>query len=144
MPSERVQRQIDRFLDEAEAAMARSDWPLARDRAANALALDPANADARHYLDASERALAGGGLTLTPTLSQREREPDSEPSPPGRGQGERGPANPLAAPAGISDPTALYPAPSWAATLNSPSPACTWPNCCWITTPPSGPRPSST
>jgi len=46
MPSERVQRQIDRFLDEAEAAMARSDWTTVRDRAKNALALDPENADA--------------------------------------------------------------------------------------------------
>ena len=28
MVSERVQRQIDRFLDEAEAAMAQSDWAI--------------------------------------------------------------------------------------------------------------------
>ncbi len=28
MPSERVQRQIDGLLDEAEAAIKASDWPL--------------------------------------------------------------------------------------------------------------------
>jgi hypothetical protein len=36
MPSERVQRQIDRFLDEAEAAAAESEWARVRDRAQNA------------------------------------------------------------------------------------------------------------
>ena len=31
MPSERIQRQIDRFLDEAEESAARSDWEAVRD-----------------------------------------------------------------------------------------------------------------
>jgi hypothetical protein len=54
--SERVQRQIDRLLDEAEAAIAGSDWPRVRDRATNALALDPENQDAKSYLAAADRA----------------------------------------------------------------------------------------
>ena len=58
MPSERIQRQIDALLDEAEAAIKLSDWVLVRDRAQNALALDPENGDAQGYLNASERALA--------------------------------------------------------------------------------------
>ena len=57
MLSERIQRQIDRFLDEAEAAAAASDWGRVRDRAQNVLALDPTNADARTYLAAAERTL---------------------------------------------------------------------------------------
>ncbi|HVO25099.1 MAG TPA: protein kinase, partial [Candidatus Margulisiibacteriota bacterium] len=56
MPSERVQRQIDRLLDEAEAAIARLDWQAVRERSNAVLALDPQNADARTFLDAAVRA----------------------------------------------------------------------------------------
>ena len=55
MVSERIQRQIDRLLDEAEAAIAQSDWARVQDRAENVLALDPDNSDARAYLAAAER-----------------------------------------------------------------------------------------
>ncbi|MCI0867962.1 MAG: serine/threonine protein kinase, partial [Chloroflexi bacterium] len=55
MASERVQRQIDRLLDEAEAAIAVSDWATVGDRARNVLRLDPENSDARSYLAAAER-----------------------------------------------------------------------------------------
>ena len=55
MVSERVQRQIDRLLDEAEAAIATSDWATVGDRARNVLRLDPENNDALSYLAASER-----------------------------------------------------------------------------------------
>ena len=41
MPSERIQRQIDRLLDAAEAALARGEWALVLDRAGKARALDP-------------------------------------------------------------------------------------------------------
>ena len=33
MASERIQRQIENLLDEAEEAVSRSDWGVARDRA---------------------------------------------------------------------------------------------------------------
>ena len=56
MPSERVQRQIDLLLDEAEKAIAASDWPRVRDRARNALALNPEDADALSYVAAADRA----------------------------------------------------------------------------------------
>ena len=46
MASERVQKQIDRLLDEAEAAIAISDWAVVGDRARNVLRLDPDNSDA--------------------------------------------------------------------------------------------------
>src|SRR6266571_7052292 len=57
MPSERVQRQIDQLLDEAERAIRDSDWPLVRSRCEQVLALDPGNLDASHYLASAERGL---------------------------------------------------------------------------------------
>ncbi|MEE8465587.1 MAG: hypothetical protein V3S68_03860, partial [Dehalococcoidia bacterium] len=57
MVSERIQRQIDRFLDEAEEAVTQGDWAVAQDRAQKVLALDPENPDAHTYAAAAERAL---------------------------------------------------------------------------------------
>ena len=66
MVSERVQRQIDRLLDEAEAAIATGDWSTVGDHARNVLLLDPENSDALSYLSASERATdSGGGASST-------------------------------------------------------------------------------
>ena len=58
MASERVQRRIDILLDEADQAIAQSDWPVVRDRAQNVLALDPDNGDAATFMAAADRALA--------------------------------------------------------------------------------------
>jgi|ETN07SMinimDraft_1059922.scaffolds.fasta_scaffold04851_5 hypothetical protein len=66
MVSERVQRQIDRLLDEAEAAIAISDWAIVGDRARNVLRLDPENSDALSYLAASERDPDSGGGAGSP------------------------------------------------------------------------------
>ncbi len=55
MPSERIQRQIDRLLDEADEAIASQDWTIVGDRARSALRLDPENQDALSYLAAAER-----------------------------------------------------------------------------------------
>lgn len=41
MLGERAQRQVDRFLDEAEEALARSDWATMSDRSQAVLNLDP-------------------------------------------------------------------------------------------------------
>jgi hypothetical protein len=57
MPSERVQRQIDRLLDEAEAAAAQQQWALVRRHAEHALTFDPENADAQDLLRAAARGL---------------------------------------------------------------------------------------
>jgi eukaryotic-like serine/threonine-protein kinase len=57
MPSERIQRRIDALLDEADAAIASGEWPRARDRALDVLALDGANDDARSFLSAAEKRL---------------------------------------------------------------------------------------
>jgi len=59
MPSDRVQRQIDRLLDEAEQAIAGRDWALVEARCDAALALDAQNADALSYLAAARQRLHG-------------------------------------------------------------------------------------
>ncbi|HLF08210.1 MAG TPA: protein kinase [Dehalococcoidia bacterium] len=63
MLSERVQRQIDRLLDEAERAMAERNWAAVRENALDALALDPDNADAKSFLAAADQRL---GYTAPP------------------------------------------------------------------------------
>ena len=50
MPSERVQRQIDLLLDEAEEAISRQGWNIVGERAQAVLRLDPENQDALSYL----------------------------------------------------------------------------------------------
>ncbi|MSQ15304.1 MAG: hypothetical protein EXR50_05525, partial [Dehalococcoidia bacterium] len=58
MTSERIQRQIDALLDDAEQAIKNSDWALVRDRAKQVLTMDPDNGDGKFYLAAAERGLA--------------------------------------------------------------------------------------
>lgn len=53
MPSERMQRQIDGLLDEAEAAVRGLDWQTVRDRCEAVLRLDPGNEDAVTMLRAA-------------------------------------------------------------------------------------------
>ncbi len=57
MPSERIQRQIDALLDEADAAIKQLDWPTVLARAQAALTMDAANSDAQSYLAIAERGL---------------------------------------------------------------------------------------
>ncbi|MDP9238757.1 MAG: AAA family ATPase [Chloroflexota bacterium] len=67
MPSERIQRQINRLLDEAEAAASESDWPRVRELARDILAADGENPDAVGFAAMAARRLASGpseGLTL--------------------------------------------------------------------------------
>src|SRR3990172_10650634 len=60
MPSERIQRQIDALLDDAEAAVKRFDWEAVRQNARAVLRLDPGNEDALTYLAAAESDEAAG------------------------------------------------------------------------------------
>lgn len=46
MPSDRIQRQIDRILDEAEAALAKYDWESVTQYALAVQALEANNEDA--------------------------------------------------------------------------------------------------
>ncbi len=55
MSSDRMRRQIDRLLDEAEEAISQRDWVTVGNRAQDVLRLDPANTDAKGYLEAAVR-----------------------------------------------------------------------------------------
>src|SRR4051812_47700152 len=59
--SERVLQRIGRLLDQAEEAIERHEWSTARDAALAVLGMDAAHDDARAFLAAAERALAGVG-----------------------------------------------------------------------------------
>ena len=55
MASDRVQRQIDRLLDEAEKAISQRDWEKVGNCARDVLRLEPGNTDALAFLAAAER-----------------------------------------------------------------------------------------
>ena len=71
MPSERIQRQIDRLLDETEEAISNQDWTLVGERARSVLRLDPDNQDALSYLAAAERDItpAADAVSSPPPLT---------------------------------------------------------------------------
>jgi hypothetical protein len=73
MPSERVQRQIDRLLDEAEQAITQSDWALVTARCPQMLALDRETGDAHAYLAAAARAMGDGGRKRVYLATGRQR-----------------------------------------------------------------------
>ncbi len=60
MPSERVQRRIDRLLDEAEEAADRGEWDRVAAQTKMVQEADPDNADAATLLAMAERAAAEG------------------------------------------------------------------------------------
>ena len=55
MASERLQRQIERLLDEADEAISQEDWSTVASRARAVLRIDPGNGDALSYLAVAER-----------------------------------------------------------------------------------------
>ena len=63
MPSERVQRQIDGFLDQAEEALQAREWEKASDLTQRVLTIDPENTDAASFLKLAE---AGVTETVSP------------------------------------------------------------------------------
>src|SRR5207247_7760160 len=66
MRSERLQRQVERFLDQCEAALDEHQWAAARDAALAVLGMDAENADAQAYIAAAESAM-GGAAQPAPT-----------------------------------------------------------------------------
>ena len=63
----RVQRQLDRLLDEGEAALEARDWPRLDALAGDALVLSPEDPDARGFRDAAARAFGGDEATSSPS-----------------------------------------------------------------------------
>jgi hypothetical protein len=66
MPSERIQRRIDTFLDQAEAAADARDWPAVAETARAVMAMDPENEDASALLRAAEANLDVLTASTTP------------------------------------------------------------------------------
>ncbi len=66
MVSERIQRRIDRLMDQAEEAMERLDWNSVRDCAKAVLGLDAANNDANAFLASAEQVLGNDLTTANP------------------------------------------------------------------------------
>ena len=76
MPSERIQRRIDRMLDQADEALDAGNWARVADRARDVLALDTTNEEAGTLLAAAETRL--GGSAADPVAIE---EPEAEPTP---------------------------------------------------------------
>ena len=79
MASERIQRRIETLLDEADEAVANSDWAVVRDCAQNVLRLDPDNQDALSYLVAADRDT---GISQPPAQTTAPLLPASLPATP--------------------------------------------------------------
>ncbi|MCC6238136.1 MAG: hypothetical protein IT299_11280 [Dehalococcoidia bacterium] len=73
MPSERIQRQIDALLDEAEALMSRREWRLVAEKARAVLAMDPDDEDAPSLLRAAEANLGAAQATVDGPLPRPPR-----------------------------------------------------------------------
>ncbi len=65
MPSERTQRRIDAFLDEADVSASNGDWSAVAEKARAVLAMDPENEDAPALLRAAEANLGASAATST-------------------------------------------------------------------------------
>ena len=74
MVTERIQRHIDRLLDEADEAVARKDWATVLDRVEHVLSLDPEHRDALALRAAAERGLAA---SPRPTTGLTAEDPES-------------------------------------------------------------------
>ena len=71
MASERVQRRIERLLDQIEDAADQLNWVEVQERANALLAYDPENQDALTFLAVAERALTArsGSPSTSPAAS---------------------------------------------------------------------------
>lgn len=75
VPSERIQRRIEAFLDEADAAASAGEWRAVAEKARAVLAIDEANEDAAAFLKMATANLAGTGTArpLDPTGNRFDR-----------------------------------------------------------------------
>ena len=71
MASERVQRRLERLLDQIDEAEANGNWESVRDMALDVLEIDAENAEANAYLRAAERRVAGRSTAAPRGETQR-------------------------------------------------------------------------
>ena len=64
MASDRIQRRIERLLDQVEEAADNQDWDKERTLAEEVLSLDPDNIDAQTFLTAAQRSLSRSNSDL--------------------------------------------------------------------------------
>ena len=83
MESERIQRRIDRLLDQIEEAADQRDWEAVKQLADDVLRLEPENADALTYLAAAGRDAGTVDSPASPPTGAAPREaiPMEAPSP---------------------------------------------------------------
>ena len=79
MPNVRIQRHIERLLDEADGAVAERNWQLVRERVMHVLELDPDNVDAQAFASVADRGLGteSGSPEVAPATSSRSVVPTS-------------------------------------------------------------------
>ncbi|NQW16097.1 MAG: protein kinase [Chloroflexi bacterium] len=65
MPSERVQRRIERLLDQAEEAVDERDWPVVDEIARSVLNIAPSNSDAQAFLGLAAPHVGGQSTPVT-------------------------------------------------------------------------------
>src|SRR3972149_2454140 len=82
MATERIRRRIERPLDEADQAIAESNWSLVRDRAQTVLRLEPENADALAFLAAADRdqGMNSAGPSVSVSDSSKKTEKEFQPT----------------------------------------------------------------
>ena len=79
MTTDRVQRRIQRLLDQIDEAEAARDWQLVLDLAKDVLGIEPENKEPRSYLESSQRRL--GQAAGTPIAPPPSRPQNSSPAP---------------------------------------------------------------
>ena len=76
MASDRIQRRIERLLDEVDAAFAERKWPDVQASAQDVLRLDPENREALTFLSAAQQALGTPGEPTPQALGRSHHPPD--------------------------------------------------------------------
>ncbi|MCH8223941.1 MAG: serine/threonine protein kinase, partial [Chloroflexi bacterium] len=75
MPSERIQKRIDRLLDQADEAADALDWERVREVSLSVLGVDPTNEDANAFLEMAAPHLADTETAAVQTSPQSSAEP---------------------------------------------------------------------
>ncbi len=81
MATERIQRRIDRLLDQVEEAADQEDWEAVRRLSRQVLVLDSDNADARTFSNAAEQSLGDSHAESVATGRTRLATPDLPAAP---------------------------------------------------------------
>ena len=78
MANERLPRQIEPLLDEADEAITKEDWSTVAGRARAILRIDPENSDALSYLSVAERDSDIAGAPPTIPVQPSQPMPDND------------------------------------------------------------------